>query len=230
MFATNIGQAIIPQITKSYASGDVDRSIKLTQFFTKIQGLSLIVICIPLYLEIDNVLSLWLKEVPYYAEVFAKWSLILCLARSIENTVVPLMLATGKVKYPQLIASTTMMMNLPFSYIALKLGAEPVSTMIIGVVIEIAVLWIVSLFLHRYIDFPVLAFFKTSVLPIIIVMFISALLPYYLRCYLPQDSFFSFIIVCGTAFLMTIILSYVIALNKQEKEQVKSYARKFIRK
>ena len=230
MFSGSIGQAINPQITKSYAAGEVQRSIKLTFFSTKVQGLMMLVICVPLFIEMDYVLALWLKEVPYYASVFARWALILTVCRNLENSIVPLMLAVGKVKYPQLVAATTMILNLPLSWLALKWGAEASSTMVIGCVIEIVVLALVALFLRSYIKFPVRSYFFTSVIPVMIVGVIAALLPEWIKYQLPADSFLSFFLVCGIAFIITCLLSFFIALNKEEKTLVINMAKKILKR
>ena len=101
LFASNLGTAISPQITKSYASGETDRAVKLTFLLAKVQGVLLLYLCIPLITEADFILSLWLKKVPDYAVLFTRWILILCIARTLDASVVPLHLAIGKQKYIQ---------------------------------------------------------------------------------------------------------------------------------
>lgn len=219
-FANNIGQAINPQITKNYAAGNVTKSIKLTFFSTKIQGIFMLIICIPLFVEIDYVLSLWLKEVPHYANVFARWALILTLCRNLQNSIIPLMLAVGKVKYPQLVAASTMLLNLPISYVALKLGADAVSTMIIGSVIEIIVLIQVSLFLKYYIQFPIRSYLVSSVFPIFLIGISASIVPSIMIKKLPSDSFACFFIICFTAVLITCMLSWLLAFNKEERNKI----------
>ena len=219
MFASNIGTAISPQITKSYASGDTNRAIKLTFLMAKLQGILLLYLCLPLIIEADFILSLWLKEVPEHAVLFTQWILILCIARTLDSSVVPLHLAIGKQKYIQLVCGGTMLLNLPISYILLWIGADPVSTIIAGIIIEFLVLFLVTLLLKRYVSFPVKDFFLHSILSVILVGLFDILFLYFITYYI-QASFLRFMTICLISTLLISIAAYTFALNKKEKEFV----------
>jgi len=222
-FATSIGSAIIPQITKSYAGGDVSRSINLTFLLAKSQGLVVFFVSLPLLLETEYVLGLWLKEVPEYACVFTRWALILCLARTLENTHGPLFLATGKVRNLQIVGGGLMLLNLPLSYIALKMGFEAVSTMVIGVGLELVVMFVAFLFLKQLVSFPIKDFYQHIIFPLFLVFVLSAILPGIIRFFVMPESFTRLIVVCLLSVLSTAFFSYTISLNKREKEIVVSF-------
>jgi Na+-driven multidrug efflux pump len=222
-FANGISQAITPQITKSYAAGNLQRSIKLTFVLTKAQGILLFVIALPLMLEIDFILGIWLKEVPYYASTFSKWAIILCIARTLQNTHSPLFLATGDVKKLQIVAGGIMLLNLPLSYIALKIGCQPVVTMIIGVCIEFLVMWIAFYYLKTNVGFPIGKYYKQVVIPIIFTAAIAALLPAYIRYNLLDEGFLRFVVVTVVSVIITSILSYLFVINNSEKTILRKY-------
>ena len=225
MFAANIGTAISPQITKSYASGDTDRAIKLTFMMAKVQGVLLLFLCVPLITEADFILSLWLKEVPGHAVLFTKWVLVLCIARTLDASVVPLHLAIGKQKYIQTVCGGTMLLNLPLSYLVLSLGADPVSTVVVGIVIEFFVLFLVSLFLKRYVNFPVWSFFLHSVLSVVIVGFITLIILDMLLAVMSQG-IARFIVVAIISSLIISISAYFFTLNKHERTLVIEFIKK----
>lgn len=227
MFSSNIGTAISPQITKSYASGDTDRAIKLTFMMAKVQGVLLLFLCVPLITEADFVLSLWLKDVPDHAVLFTKWVLILCIARTLDASVVPLHLAIGKQKYIQTVCGGTMLLNLPLSYLVLSLGADPVSTVVVGIVIEFLVLFLVSLFLKRYVNFPVWSFFLHSVLSVVIVGFITLIILDMLLTVMSQG-IARFIAVAIISSLVISISAYFFTLNKHERTLVVELVRRKI--
>ena len=229
LFATNIGTAITPQITKSYAAGDVKRSINLTFLMAKVQGLLLLFLCLPLITEADMVLSLWLNKVPDHAVLFTQWVLILCIARTLENSVVPLHLAIGKQKYIQIICGCCMLLNLPFSYVVLKLGADPVATVMVGIVLEMVVLFGVTLFLKRYINFPILLFFKSSILSVLLIGFSTLCILFYIKTLL-INSLVQLLVVCVLSSFLICITSYYFALNKREKEVVTDFVRNKLKK
>lgn len=224
-FATNIGTAIIPQITKSYAEGDVSRSIKLTFLLAKSQGLVLFFVTLPLLIETEYILGLWLKEVPYYACIFTRWILVLGIAKTLEYTHGPLFLATGKVRNLQIVGGGLMLLNLPFSYIALKLGCEAVSTMIIGVFLEFVVMFVAFLFLKYLVGFPIKDFYFKIIVPLFAVFILSSLLPGVIRWFVMPESFLRLIIVCILSVISTSFFAYTISLDEKEKKTVTSFVK-----
>ena len=218
-FSASIGQAITPQITKSYAAGELERSIRLTFILAKVQGVLLLLLSLPIIIETDFILNIWLVDVPDYAVTFTQWGLILCIARTLDGSVVPLNLATGKVKWVQITAGGVMLLNLPLSYLALKLGFEPVSTMIIGVVIEFIVLYIVTLFLRKNAQFPVINFFKSSIFTVIVAGLLAAIIPLFIHQRM-EYGLVRFLVVGVVSVITVAGVSFLIVFNKQEKKYV----------
>jgi len=229
MFSANIGTAISPQITKSYASGDVGRAIRLTFMMAKVQGVLLLLLCAPLITEAEFVLSLWLKNVPDHAVIFTKWVLVLGIARTLESSVVPLHLAIGKQKYIQLVCGGTMLLNLPLSYLVLSMGADPVSTVIVGVIVEFVVLFLVTLFLKKYVNFPIWSFFRHSVLSVVFTGLIVLILLNMVVSVLSQG-IFRFLLVCLLSSFMIGVAAYYLTLNKDERKLVVEFINKKISK
>ena len=228
-FANGISQAIAPQITKSYAVGDLERSIQLTFTMTKAQGLLLYLIALPLLLETEFILDLWLKDVPAHAVIFTRWAIVLCIARTLENTHGPLFLATGRVRNLQIIAGGLMLLNLPLSYIALKFGTTPEATMMIGVAMELIVMAVIYIYLKKMINFPMGRFYKSVILPMFLVALLSSIAPVILRFFVFGEGVVRFIIVSTVSIISTVIFSYTIALNKHEKGYVITRAKKLLR-
>lgn len=229
MFSSNIGTAISPQITKSYASGDSERAIKLTFMMAKVQGVLLLFFCVPLITEADFVLSLWLKNVPDHAVLFTKWVLVLCIARTLDASVVPLHLAIGKQKYIQLVCGGTMLLNLPLSYLVLSMGADPVSTVIVGIVIEFVVLFLVTLFLKRYVNFPIWSFFLHSVFSVVIVGFVTLILLDLIISVLSQGVIRFLIVGLLSSFIVG-TSAYFVTLNMNERKMIVEIVKKKIHK
>lgn len=228
LFAVNIGTAISPQITKSYAAGDIQRAISLTMMMAKMQGVLLLYLCVPLITETEYILSVWLKEVPDHAVLFTKWVLLLCVARTLDGAVVPLELAVGKVKYVQILGGGTMLMNLPLSILVLWMGADPVSIVVVGIFIELTVLLIVSMLLKSYINFPALNFFLESVLSVILLAIIVLVSMYILTSFIPMG-FLRLIVVCFVSTVMISIISYYCLMQKKEKDFVINVIKKYFK-
>lgn len=225
-FANSIASAINPQITKSYAEGNLSRSINLTFLLTKAQGLLLLLIAIPLYFEMDFVLGLWLKEVPYYADVFAKWVLIITLLTTIRNTYSSFYLASGDVKTLQWTTSLIYIMILPLSYLALKMGFEPVITMQITAVIEVLTFIASYVYLKYKFQFPLGRYLRQAILPLCIVCFASSGSLYALQKCFVINPIAEFFIIGTLSVLLTGGISYLILLSNNERTMVKDFINK----
>lgn len=217
MFSGNMSQAIAPQITKSYAAGDVNRAINLTVFMTKVQGILTILVIVPLIVEAEYVLDLWLKDVPGYAVVFTRFALLLALARALEGTHGPLFLATGRIKKIQIIAGGLMLLNLPLSYLFLYMGYEPVSTMIIGIIIELIVMFVIYKMLNNQLDFPLKDYYYKTVFPIVLILVLSFVAPILIKNYL-GESFFRLVIVTIASTIVCSVSSLILLFSSAERQ------------
>lgn len=71
-FSTNFMTAVRPQIVKSYSDKEYSYSFALTCSAAKISYFLLLIIVVPLVINTEYVLLLWLKNVPEYAVVFTR--------------------------------------------------------------------------------------------------------------------------------------------------------------
>lgn len=229
-FANNIATAIQPQITKSYASGNLQRSINLTFVLAKAKGIMIIFIALPIAIEADCILHLWLGEIPDNTVIFVVWALITCYARALEDTHGPLFLAIGKIRNLQLVGGGIMLLNLPLSYLFLKLGYPAIVTMKIGVCIEFFVMLIAYMFLKYLVQFPVMRFYKEAILPQIVIIIIAYIPSIYINNKLPEPSFIRLLINASICCSLTVVGTYIILLNKKERLMLTNLVRSKLRK
>ena len=218
-FSGNVGTAITPQITKSFAAGDFQRSVKLTYLLVKVQALLLIIISLPLIIEADYILKLWLKTPPYYAVTFTQFTLVFTIANAMNASLDPILLASGKVKLAQIFGGGLLLMNVPFSLVALKFGCPPVSTTIIAISIELTVMTMVGFIMRKTIGFPIIDYLLKAILPIIVIGLLSALFPYYIHDKF-EESFLRLLLVGTTSVAISSILSFYLALTSSERERL----------
>lgn len=216
-FSNSFYTAIQPQITKSYAVGDLKRSIELTFLLAKFQGFIIILISLPILFEINYILELWLGNVPENTVTFVQWALLLCYARALENTHGPLFLATGRVKNLQIVGGGLMLLNLPISYILLKIGCSVFVTMQVGVVIEFVTMFVSFMFLRNYVDFPIVKFYKEAILPQFFVIGLSLFISVPLQRCCAEDGFLRLFLMSAVLLLLVTSFSYILLLNKNER-------------
>ena len=97
-FVNNFMTAINPQITKSYAADDREYLFKLVCRGTKYSFFIMYMFIVPLVLEADTILGIWLKDVPADTPVFMRLVLFSTLATLIGNPMYTAIMATGKIR------------------------------------------------------------------------------------------------------------------------------------
>ena len=126
-FVQNFRTAINPQIVKTYAQNDRTHSSFLVLASTKISFYLVLIIGMPLLLNAEFILDLWLVEVPEYTTIFLQLIIIQSFVQTIDNSLYYGLYACGKIKQNAIISPTFALMGFPICYLLFKLGCSPVS-------------------------------------------------------------------------------------------------------
>lgn len=225
-FCSNLSVAFRPQLVQSYAAGNYARTTNMMFTMSKAMFVMMTMMVIPLSLEMNFVLKIWLGDViPEYTLQFAILVLLSMLPRNMTMALSQVVHASGKMKNYQLGSAIIILLVLPISYILLKLSYSPVYIYICNIIIFI-LLWIVDLYLLRKIfSFSMKKYFNKVAIPCILIMIISAVFPYVVHQFM-SESFLRLIIVSVVAIIAIVIISYIILLNNKEKELLIGMLRK----
>ena len=105
-FVNNFTTAVNPQITKSYAQGDLEYMHKLVCRSAKFSAFLMMFFAVPIILETNTILTIWLKTVPDYAVIFLRWIIMSSFMDTVLATsLVTSMFATGELKRYQIIVT-----------------------------------------------------------------------------------------------------------------------------
>lgn len=216
-FVGNFMTALNPQITKSYAAGD--RGYMMTLIFqgARLSFYMLLLLSLPILVNTHYILALWLKIVPEHAVLFVQLILIFALSESISQPLITAMLATGKIRNYQIIVGGLQMMNLPLSYILLRLGYFPEVVIVIAICISQCCLAARLILLRGMIGLSITKYLKNVYLNIIVVSIIAVILPL-ISAYYIKESFINFILISLIAVICTLSSIYFIGCNNQERE------------
>lgn len=129
-FSSNFMMALNPQITKQYAAGDKSQYQKLVFTGSRLSFYLLSIISIPILINLDYLLELWLVEVPEYTNVFIYISIFSALIYSLSQGSTTAIFATGKIKAFEIGISIILLAELPLGYVLLKLGYPPYAVML----------------------------------------------------------------------------------------------------
>lgn len=215
-FVTNFQMAVNPQIIKSYAANEKEYMTSLIIRSSKFSFYLLFLLSLPIILEIDQILKMWLINVPSYAPIFTVLILVVILITSISGPLKIAVQATGKIAVYQAVIGTLLILILPISYGFLKFGYPPEVTLYVTIGIEIIALIFRFFFLKKLIDFPVFHFIKAVIVRNIIIVLLSTSLPLMIRNSLDENLWRLFFVAC-VALIWNAIVIYFVGLNKSEQ-------------
>lgn len=128
--------AIVPQIVKSEGAGDRERALRLSSITCKFMFFLLSAICIPCIFEVDQLLSVWLKDVPANAALFCIMVMLSSMIDSLTVGLAHINQAIGRIGMYSVVVNTPKLMCLPIIYIGMRLGGGVVFVLVSYVAVE----------------------------------------------------------------------------------------------
>ena len=218
-FGANFQIAIHPQITKAYAARDFERSRSLFYKSIEYTFYLLFFLSLPVLMEIDFILSIWLKVVPENTSMMLRFMLLASIIDCISNPAICIAEATGNIKKFQLISYSVAISILPVSYIVFKVGGNLEIVFALTVLFSLITFIIRFLLIKKIIKTSVPEFFKKVVLKFITIVITSSFIPIVLL-YVMDDGWLKFLLVVTISFLATIISYWTIGFSNNEKSFV----------
>lgn len=179
-FAHSFTMALNPQITKQYAAGNIEASRRLVYAGSRYTFYLMMLVAIPVIINIDVVLRLWLGTVPEYTGQFVIFSILTSLLYAMSECVTKAIQATGRIKWFQIGISVIMLGELPIAWALLKAGCPPY-----------AVMW------------PALFTYSVAV------FFRFWLIRRYVAGYHFREYLFQVVLRCGAIFAVSIVLCFL---------------------
>lgn len=215
-FVQNFMIALNPQITKSYASGDIIYMQSLVMKGSKFSYYILLLLGLPILINTEYILQLWLKNVPDHAVLFVQLTLILTMCDCLSHTLVAAILAEGNIKSYMAVVGGLQMLNLPIAYIALLFGCTPEFTVVIAIFISQLCLVTRLLFLRRKVNLSIREFLLKVYLNVVLVSAFASILPIYIA-FTMAPGLHLFLITSVVAVMCTLIAVLYIGLDKSER-------------
>ncbi|MRT91920.1 oligosaccharide flippase family protein [Ancylomarina sp. 16SWW S1-10-2] len=228
-FSSSFQQAMSPQINISYASGDIKYMHQLVLSSSKYSFYLLFFLSLPVLLETEFILSIWLKQVPDHTVRFVQLMIIIGMLTALANPISTAAGAHGKIRNFQLIVGGINIMVVPISYFVLKQFAIPEYVFIVQIIISIIAQIARLLLIKNMIEFSLYNYFKEVVLKGAEVTLVGIILPIILVLNLPNE-LFSFIIVGFSCVFSVGTAIYFIGLSKSEKEFIDTKVIQIFRK
>lgn len=213
----SVTTVINPYCTKTYASGQIERTLDVIYFASKIYIILQIFIALPLCVFSKEILLLWLGQVPDYTIGFMKIIMLHSVIRSIHYPLNNLFKTVGNLKRYQLAEISILSLPLLASYILLRQGCEPYVvfwTLIIFEVINyVAIIAIAKEDAHL----PIRTYLKRTIIPCAISVIIT--LGGYSLCMAYSGLYYRlFFLIISMAVVLAIM--FCIGLNAYERKLI----------
>ena len=214
-FVASFQTAFNPQIVKLYASNDYDKLYSLIYRTSKFSYYLLLILSLPVITYTEELLTLWLVDVPAYTIDFTQ---LVIISSFFEALTAPLGIsigATGKVKNYQLFVSLIMLCDIPVAYIALKYFNNPILVFVVDILICFIAYLFRLLYVRKYVGYSLKIYIKSVLIPCLSVTLLLMPFTFVFSMYgnqLTHIIFFS-ILIC----IVTLLVLYIVGLDKKEK-------------
>ena len=178
-FVQNYVLAVNPQVVKAYAAGEREDMMKLVFQTSKLAYFLLFVIVLPLILEVNQVLDLWLVDVPAHAAAFTIYLLAAALVDSMHHPLYYAVQATGRVKWYNILVGSTQLLVPVLAYVVLKTSKVQPELIFAMVVVACVLAQIIRIIITgKYVGMNIGQYLLKVVLPVLLVSAVSPVLPW----------------------------------------------------
>lgn len=220
--------AISPEITSREGAGERERMISLSLRTSKFAMLLTLLWLVPLYIEMDYVLELWLKDVPEFASAFCQIILVAYFVDKLTVGYMGAIQAQGTIAGYQATLGGALILTFPLAWLVYFMGGTPCEavsmTIITSTICSLGRIWWVK----HLMGVPILRWFKEVFLKFIyvavpVVLFISVLQHYM------NISFLRLITLSVASCVSTAAIAWFFALDNAEQDFVKRKIQAFVK-
>lgn len=217
-FVSNFYMAVGPQIIKSYANNELDYTKSIVLNSSKFASYLIVLISMPLVANMRPLLEVWLgqNQVSDIMVLFAQWMMFQSIAQSMDYPITQTVRATGDIKKYQIQVGLQTLLFIPFCYIAFKLGADAIVSMIILTLITMFVQVYRSYALSKLLDISIPQYYKIVFFPLLTVVLVVYTINSIVK--MPTDSFFELVLSLIVSFTITLLIILIIGLNKFDRQ------------
>lgn len=225
-FVSNFQTAFVPQLVKNYANENKGYFLQLVMRSSRYSFYLIFIIGLPIIFYMEDILKIWLVDVPKFSVEFTQLMLIYCMIDALSGPLWYSVQATGTIKNYQIIMSAFIILNLPVSYLILKSGFSPIYAIFARVVINFIVHFVRLLYLGKLIEFPCLLYIKDVMFNTFIITVVSIPLLYYIHSYKTDDFLLtlSFLLLSS---LTNIVIVLFLGIKKDERTLIFNSVKKY---
>lgn len=219
MFTRGLSQAAAPQIMKSYGANDSTRQLFLVYTISRVSTLVMLAIVVPLYLCMNEVLTLWLETLPEYTTIFAQFMLINTLVTMLGAGFDACIQSTGSIKSNEIYTSLIYLSILPIIFVLYKLGFPPYMNVLILPFLSLGVRIMQVFILKRLTKFELKTYCKEALFPSLLTFVVAFVPPFIIKCTIVQTNISTILFFVGTV-IWILVCIFLIGIKKSERKMI----------
>ena len=221
----NFQVAFNPILVKTYAKNNFVELKNLIYKVSKLSYYLMFCICLPVLIYTEEIFDLWLKEIPSYTIEFCRLTILTLLIDTLAEPLWKTVQASGRIKTYQIVVSMIIFCNLPLCYIILRLGGSPILVFVVKLIVNFCAYLYRLYYANSLVHFTFLRYFRTIIVPILVVSCISIVL---CICVFRLNLHFVFSSILMV--IMSVIVVYLIGTTQSEKRFITEIVRKRFKK
>ncbi len=226
LFANNFQVALNPQITKSYASGNLSGVHGLISRGARFSFYLMLIIVLPLMLNMENILHLWLKNVPEHTVWLSRLALLFVMTETLSGPILTAVKANGNIRNYHIIVGGILLLNVPTAYCFFKMGGEPEMLFVAAIIIGHLALLARLIISKKLIGISPLHFIINVYCKVWLVAIVASAIPVAINMNMEQGTMRT-VLVTIVSVVTTCISIYYVGCSKQEKNTILSKLTRF---
>ena len=229
-FVNNYLQAVRPQVIKRYAAGNKDSMYQLTFSASKYSYLIMLALLLPVIMEIDYILSIWLGEaVPNRTSLFCYIILIMGAISPLSSSMWMVVQAIGKLRNFSFVNTLLYLVVLPIGYFFFKCGL-PDYTILLTVLAGAFLRYVYSFIQLYWIEkYNMISYLLTVLGRCLVISTLSAAIVLFVKSQI-YEGFLRLICVILVSEVSIVFFTWTLGMSTTERIRVKQFIYKKIHK
>ena len=222
-FSVSFQQSFNPQILKSYSNSERKAFFELLQSCSKYSFFLIWLVALPLLLQTEFMLKLWLdNDLPESVVIFTQLMVLFVIIDALSAPLWVTVQATGKIRRYQIEISLIICSTFLLSLIALKMNAPAYFVALANTFVNALTFLYRLFYLRKAINFPFVSYLRFVLLPVLLVSAGSYLVSKPLKTMFPSCLVWVLVYIFIIT-LFNLLFAYFIGLSSKERKSIKNY-------
>ncbi|WP_279504115.1 lipopolysaccharide biosynthesis protein [Aeromonas veronii] len=220
MFSNAFNTGIYPPIIKAYAVNEKEEMFSLIFTGSKLTFFLMWIFSLPMFIEMEGVLTLWLSTPPENAVLFTQLALVEALIISISLPIISAARAPGNMKTYELTLGLIQVGIFFVSWVLLDNNYPASSVFVTAIVANILMFAVRLLIVSWLVGLSIFKFLRVVVAPVLSVICISVTTSLFVKHSLPSGYLYSIVTILFTAISSSLAM-YFFGLNRNWRDKFK---------